>query len=138
MPDVVSPTDQAPADPAKLEPSPAMPEPAAQPEPAAEPPAPPVRRFAMSAVARSRLRRIATVGGTLLFLFVGWEILTYFIAYTDDAYVTSDLVALAPEVTGPDLAFMGDRRPVPRANRLEGGNGSVDRRQAKGPVTTEA
>jgi multidrug efflux system membrane fusion protein len=119
MPDVVSPTDQAPADPAKLEPSPAMPEPAAQPEPAAEPPAPPVRRFAMSAVARSRLRRIATVGGTLLFLFVGWEILTYFIAYTDDAYVTSDLVAVAPEVTGPIIALhIVDNQPIRKGDKL--------------------
>lgn len=43
-----------------------------------------------------RWRSIVTVGGTLLFLFAAWEVFTYFIAYTDDAYVRSDLVAVAP------------------------------------------
>jgi multidrug efflux system membrane fusion protein len=33
-------------------------------------------------------------------LFIAWEILTSFIEYTDDAYVRSDLVAVAPQVTG--------------------------------------
>jgi multidrug efflux system membrane fusion protein len=33
-------------------------------------------------------------------LFVAWEILTSYVAYTDDAYVRSDIVALAPQVTG--------------------------------------
>lgn len=35
-----------------------------------------------------------------LLLFLGWEVFTSFIAYTDDAYVRSDLVALVPEVSG--------------------------------------
>jgi membrane fusion protein, multidrug efflux system len=58
----------------------------------------------MSTLARSRLRRVLTVGGTLLFLFIAWEVITYFVAYTDDAYVRSDLVAVAPEITGPIIA----------------------------------
>ena len=33
-------------------------------------------------------------------MFVGWEMLTTFVAYTDDAYVRSDLVAFSPQVTG--------------------------------------
>ena len=37
---------------------------------------------------------------TLLGAFALYEITTSMIAYTGDAYVTSDLVALAPEVTG--------------------------------------
>ena len=51
----------------------------------------------------SRLRRLVTVGGTLLGLFVAYQVLVYFVAYTDDAYVRSDLVAVASEVTGPIL-----------------------------------
>jgi len=50
------------------------------------------------------VRRLITVGGTLLVLFVLWEVLTYFVAYTDDAYVRSDLVAVAPEITGRIIA----------------------------------
>ena len=38
--------------------------------------------------------------GALLLLLVAWQLLTSFVAYTDDAYVRSDLVAMAPQVTG--------------------------------------
>jgi multidrug efflux system membrane fusion protein len=48
----------------------------------------------------SRLLRIVIGIGAILALFVGWEIFTAFVAYTDDAFVRSDLVALAPQVTG--------------------------------------
>ena len=48
----------------------------------------------------SRLHRLLTVGGTILALFILYEVFTYFVAYTDDAYVRSDLVAVAPQVTG--------------------------------------
>ena len=92
--------------------------PAALPEsaaPASEPavpqvPAPPLVQPAPSAEAPgtgrtvSRVRRLITVGGALLVLFVLWEVLTYFVAYTDDAYVRSDLVAVAPEITGRIIA----------------------------------
>jgi hypothetical protein len=53
----------------------------------------------------SRLRRLLTVGGTILALFILWEVLTYYIAYTDDAYVRSDLIGVAPEVTGPIISL---------------------------------
>jgi multidrug efflux system membrane fusion protein len=95
------------------EPSAAKPEAAAAPEP---PPSPPA---GMSPVARSRLRRIVTVGGTLLGLFIAWELFTYFIAYTDDAYVRSDLVAVAPEITGPIIAVhIVDNQPVKKGDKL--------------------
>jgi len=73
----------------------------------------------MSALARSRLRRVLTVGGTLLVLFILWESFTYFIAYTDDAYVRSDLVAVAPEITGRIIAVhVVDNQPVKKGDKL--------------------
>jgi multidrug efflux system membrane fusion protein len=85
------------------------PEPA--PVPAAKPP--------MSPLARSRLRRVITVGGTLLVLFILWETFTYFIAYTDDAYVRSDLVAVAPQITGPIIAVhVVDNQAIKKGDKL--------------------
>jgi multidrug efflux system membrane fusion protein len=73
----------------------------------------------MSTLARSRLRRVLTVGGTLLFLFIAWEVITYFVAYTDDAYVRSDLVAVAPEITGPIIAVhVVDNQTVKKGDPL--------------------
>jgi multidrug efflux system membrane fusion protein len=91
---------------AKL-PPPAAPEPVAEPPPDAAPTAAapqPAAPAALSGTARSRLRRVIAVGGTLLLLLIAWESFTYFVAYTDDAYVRSDLVAVAPEVTGRIIA----------------------------------
>jgi multidrug efflux system membrane fusion protein len=104
--------------PVKAEVSPKPAEPSAPPEPpapaaepvAAPPPLPPADHPAPTADApkptrkASRLRRLITVGGTILVLFILWEVLTYFVAYTDDAYVRSDLVAVAPEITGRIIA----------------------------------
>lgn len=45
-------------------------------------------------------RLVALAVGAILPLFIGWELLTRIIAYTNDAYVRSDLVAFAPQVTG--------------------------------------
>ncbi len=74
---------------------------------------------AVSSLVRGRWRRIVTVGGTLLFLLAAWEIFTYFIAYTDDAYVRSDLVAVAPEITGPIIAVhIVDNQPIKKGDRL--------------------
>jgi multidrug efflux system membrane fusion protein len=82
--------------------------------PTAAPAPPPV-----APLARSRLRRVITVGGTLLFLFIAWEVTTYFVAYTDDAYVRSDLVAVAPEVTGPIIAVhVVDNQTVKKGDPL--------------------
>ena len=55
----------------------------------------------------------------LLALFILWEILTSFVAFTDDAYVRSDLVAIAPQVTGPIIAVaVRDNQPVHRGDLL--------------------
>ncbi len=67
----------------------------------------------------SRRRRFATVVGTILVLFVLWEVLTWFVAYTDDAYVRSDLIGVAPEVTGPivELSIV-DNQAIRKGDRL--------------------
>jgi len=67
----------------------------------------------------SRLRRLISVGGTVLVLFILWEVLTYYVAYTDDAYVRSDLVGVAPEVTGPIIALhVVDNQAVSKGDKL--------------------
>ena len=48
----------------------------------------------------TRGRRLGLAAAILLAAFVTWELLTSFVAYTGDAYVQSDLVSLAPQVTG--------------------------------------
>jgi membrane fusion protein, multidrug efflux system len=110
----VTPAAPPPAVPAA--PSPVEP-PAVEPPPAAA--APPVVAAALGPVAKSRLRRLVTVGGTLLILFILWETFTYFVAYTDDAYVRSDLVAVAPEVTGPIIAlYIVDNQQIKKGDKL--------------------
>lgn len=52
----------------------------------------------------TRVRRVTLVVGTILGAFIAYEVITSFVAYTDDAYVRSDLVALAPQVTGQIIA----------------------------------
>jgi multidrug efflux system membrane fusion protein len=106
---------------------PAQPSPAATPPvepPHVEPPpaaaaAPPPATAALGPVAKSRLRRLITVGGTLLLLFILWETFTFFVAYTDDAYVRSDLVAVAPEVTGRIITVhVVDNQTVKKGDKL--------------------
>jgi membrane fusion protein, multidrug efflux system len=48
----------------------------------------------------TRRRRICVTVAAILGVFVLYEVVTSFVAYTADAYVESDLVALAPQVTG--------------------------------------
>ena len=103
MPPDVTPPGQPPAETAPAAPKPAAPKPEAPAPPPSEPvpaatanPTPPSR----PAVETSRLHRLLTVGGTILGLFILYEVVTYFVAYTDDAYVRSDLVAVAGR---PDL-----------------------------------
>jgi multidrug efflux system membrane fusion protein len=96
------------------------PEPTSPSSPAA-PPVVPAASPAASTPSRSvsRLRRLLTVSGTILTLFVLWEILTYYVAYTDDAYVRSDLVAVAPEVTGPIIAlYVVDNQQIKKGDKL--------------------
>jgi multidrug efflux system membrane fusion protein len=49
---------------------------------------------------RTGIRRFVLGVLTLLVLFIAWQVLTRYVVYTDDAYVRSDLIALAPQVTG--------------------------------------
>jgi membrane fusion protein, multidrug efflux system len=78
--------------------------------PAIEPPPPPRRQ---------RLHRAIVVLGCIVVLVVAYEIFTSFVAYTDDAYVRSDLVAIAPEVTGRVLSVDGvDNQDVKVGDRL--------------------
>ncbi len=66
-----------------------------------------------------RLHRIVAVGGTILVLFLLYEVFTYFVAYTDDAYVQSDLVAVAPEITGRIIAVhVVDNQVVKKGDKL--------------------
>ena len=62
-------------------------------EPTAQVPVRPRKRM-------TRAQRIATAAGVLVTMVILWEILTTFVAYTADAYVDSDLIAVAPQVTG--------------------------------------
>lgn len=66
-----------------------------------------------------RRGRVALVGGGLIGAFVLYEIATGYIAYTDDAYVLSDLVAIAPQVTGHVVAVhVVDDQAVKRGDPL--------------------
>lgn len=51
-------------------------------------------------VERSRARRLVVGIASLAALVAIWQIATTFVAYTDDAYVSSDFVAVTPQVTG--------------------------------------
>ena len=101
---------------------PAVPPPEAAPLPGVAPGPPPAQPPAEApkpARATGRLRRLVIVGGTLLGLFILYEVFCYFIAYTDDAYVRSDLVAVAPEVTGRIIAVhVVDNQEVKTGDKL--------------------
>jgi multidrug efflux system membrane fusion protein len=108
---LVDPVGPSPDAPPPVKPPPVEPPPAAA---AAPPPA-----AALGPVAKSRLRRLITVGGTLLLLLILWETFTFFVAYTDDAYVRSDLVAVAPEITGPIITVhVVDNQTVKKGDKL--------------------
>ena len=66
-----------------------------------------------------RRGRVLLVIGVVIAAFLAYEVATYFVAYTDDAYVRTDLVAVAPEVTGPVLAlYVHDNQPVKKGDPL--------------------
>jgi membrane fusion protein, multidrug efflux system len=100
--------------PPKVESTPKPPEAPVEPPPAVPAPAaPPASRIT------SRVRRLVAVVGTILILFVAWEVGTYYIAYTDDAYVRSDLIGVAPEVTGPIIAlYVVDNQQIKKGDRI--------------------
>jgi len=62
---------------------------------------------------------VTLVLGGLLAAFVAYEIVTSVVAYTDDAYVRSDLVGVAPQVTGQIVAVhVVDNQTVKRGDPL--------------------
>jgi membrane fusion protein, multidrug efflux system len=64
-------------------------------------------------------RRIAIAAATVAGVFVLYEIASSFIAYTADAYVQSDLVAVAPQVTGRIVAVkVQDNQTVSQGDLL--------------------
>ncbi len=66
-----------------------------------------------------RRGRVLLVVGLVVAAFLAYEIATYFVAYTDDAYVRTDLVAVAPEVTGPIISlYVHDNQPVKKGDPL--------------------
>lgn len=52
----------------------------------------------------TRARRLGVAAAVLLGVFILYEVTTSFVAYTADAYVHSDLVSVAPQVTGRVIA----------------------------------
>src|SRR5262245_42950774 len=52
----------------------------------------------------TRAKRFGIAAAILLAVFAAYELITSWLAYTGDAYVQSDLVSLAPQVTGRVLA----------------------------------
>ncbi|HUC19763.1 MAG TPA: HlyD family secretion protein [Acetobacteraceae bacterium] len=66
-----------------------------------------------------RRHRVALAVILIVIAFVAWEVLTRVVAYTSDAYVRSDLVAVAPEVTGHIIAVpIHDNQAVHRGDLL--------------------
>ena len=67
----------------------------------------------------TRRTRVALVSLGVLGAFGLYELVTSFIAYTSDAYVRSDLVAVAPEVTGRVTSVLvADNQRVARGDKL--------------------
>src|SRR5947199_7093195 len=67
----------------------------------------------------TRRRRVTLVLGGLAGLLLAYEVLSRVVAYTDDAYVRSDLVAVAPEVTGRIIAVpVVDNQLVKKGDKL--------------------
>lgn len=63
--------------------------------------------------------RVAIVLGAVVALVVAYQVVTGFVAYTDDAYVRSDLIAVAPEVTGRVVGVhIVDNQDVKAGDRL--------------------
>jgi membrane fusion protein, multidrug efflux system len=67
----------------------------------------------------TRRRRIIMAASAAVSLFVLYEIATTFVAYTADAYMRSDLVAVAPQVTGRIIAVkVEDNQAVTQGDLL--------------------
>jgi membrane fusion protein, multidrug efflux system len=73
-----------------------------------------------AAAARYRWRVLLVLVGLVLALGVYWAS-SYLFAYTDDAYVTSDLVAVAPQITGRIISVpIVDNQTVTKGMLLAG------------------
>src|SRR5215469_6073806 len=67
---------------------------------------------------RRRGRVIVAAGGVVA-VFLAYEIATSYVAFTDDAFVRTDLVAVAPEVTGRVVALhVHDNQPVKKGDLM--------------------
>lgn len=67
----------------------------------------------------TRARRVGIAAAVLLAAFVAYEIITSYLAYTGDAYVQSDLVSVAPQVTGRIIAVhVADNQDVKEGDLL--------------------
>jgi membrane fusion protein, multidrug efflux system len=77
----------------------------------------PVRRQGRRALTRGQRISAAAVG--LILIVILYEIVGYFIAYTSDAYVQSDLIGVAPQVTGRIIEVsVTDNQPVAAGDPL--------------------
>jgi multidrug efflux system membrane fusion protein len=76
-------------------------------------------RLGTPSVARRRGRRLVLGIGSMLAVLAVWQLLTSYVAYTDDAYVYSDLVVVAPQVTGVIASLnVVDNQPIRRGELL--------------------
>jgi membrane fusion protein, multidrug efflux system len=67
----------------------------------------------------TRGRRAGLVAAVLVAAFAAYELITSYIAYTGDAYVQSDLVSVAPQVTGRVIAVhIADNQEVAEGDLL--------------------
>ncbi|MDL2406265.1 HlyD family secretion protein [Rhizobium calliandrae] len=81
------------------------------PDPSAPPPA--------ASIERRRAFRLVAGIASLLALWAVWQVLTSFVAYTDDAYVTTNFVAVVPQVTGVIVSInVANDRQVRRGELL--------------------
>jgi multidrug efflux system membrane fusion protein len=72
-----------------------------------------------SPIVLARAKRVGLVLAVLLGAFAAWEIITTLIAYTDDAYVRSDLVGVSPQVSGHVIGVhVADNQKVKRGDLL--------------------
>jgi multidrug efflux system membrane fusion protein len=62
---------------------------------------------------------LIAVVGAVAAIVVAYQVITSYVAYTDDAYVRSDLIAIAPEVTGRVIAVhVVDNQTVHAGDKL--------------------
>jgi multidrug efflux system membrane fusion protein len=104
--------------PADLAPPPPAPPAEAVAAPSPATPAPPSAAGNDAGATRYRRRVVLVLSAVVLALILYWGA-GYVVAYTDDAYVTSDLVAVAPQITGRIVAVpIVDNQTVKKGDLL--------------------